>query len=285
MVLETSPFSAIHRHAVANGYSSTEEFDDASSELTPMQLLALATRKRHELYRRKVRDYRRVLLHTDMMRQLCRYLGDEEEHARRPSRKSRSRRRTASALGKRKYSAEPAYVQPTATPADDDTGRRSESDSSSDSDSPPSPPSAEEQYAMDDDVEPQAPVVPQSLLDAAVEPSEPYAPMEDDADEPDPNAPAVYTLLEAAEPPERKRAKLDDSAGAVADGNDSFGLDALFAGLHAAEEKPNAADAEHTVPNAYPSAIEPCTCDLSNSHCLGYCAHCPIWVSRPFLFM
>lgn len=197
--------------------------------MTPTQLLALAIRKRRELYDRKERDYRRELHHTGMVKQLCRYLG-AEGRAKRRSRKSRSRRRSASALGKRKLS------EPSATTTGlegiplppEPAGPESTTVQSFVVPPPPPPPSME--MELDDDAVPQ--------VHAAAD---------------------VNSLLEIdADEPEMKRAKLDDSAppAAVRDDNDPFGLDAFFAGLYAVDAS-NAAEAERTVPNLEPSVIEP----------------------------
>jgi hypothetical protein len=74
--------------------------------MTPTQLLALAIQKRRSLHERKDRDYRRQLLHTGMVRQLCQYLGAGRAKRRR-SRRSRSR---STVGGKRKCSASASPV-------------------------------------------------------------------------------------------------------------------------------------------------------------------------------
>lgn len=224
MFFETSPTSSLNSSSCSSGYSSS---NDEFVEMTPTQLLALAIRKRRELYDRKERDYRRELHHTGMVKQLCRYLG-AEGRAKRRSRKSRSRRRSASALGKRKLS------EPSATT----TGLEGI----------PLPPE---------------PAGPESTtVQSLVVPPPPPPSMEMELDDAVPQIHAaadVNSLLDDAEEPEPKRAKLDDSdapAAAAHDDNDPFGLDAFFAGLYAVDAS-NAAEAERTVPNLQSAVIEP----------------------------
>lgn len=224
MIFETSASSSLFSATNNNhGYSSasTDEFDDA--ELTPTQLLSLAIRKRRELYDRKERDFRRELLHTGMVRRLCKALGDEGRAKRRRHRKSgRSRSRSASALGKRKLSEPTSSSYSTETgvagiPLPPEPPVATESEPVQSFDVPPPPPPAE---PMDD-----APLAVNLSDDAAAA----AAVADDDEQEPQP-----------------KRSKLDSDA---MDEDDPFGLDAIFAGLYATEE--------HAVPNAFTSVIEP----------------------------
>jgi hypothetical protein len=88
-----------HNDENENGSSS---FDDACStdsenwtanvnnySLTPTQLLSLAIRKRRQLIEDKNRDFRRELLHTSVIQELCKYLGTNRAKARRQRRPRR----------------------------------------------------------------------------------------------------------------------------------------------------------------------------------------------------
>lgn len=68
---------------------------NAETSLTPTKLLSLAIKKRKELYQQKHSDYRRDVLHTGMIRNLCRYLGEvranrKRHHSNRSSEKKQS---------------------------------------------------------------------------------------------------------------------------------------------------------------------------------------------------
>jgi hypothetical protein len=71
--------------------SDTTENASSSTTLTPVQLLALAIRKRRGLMDQKHKDLRRELLHTGVIQLLCKSLG-ESRAAKRRMRKNRNKK-------------------------------------------------------------------------------------------------------------------------------------------------------------------------------------------------
>lgn len=71
---------------------SPSRYENHDSSLTPTQLLSLAIKKRKELYQEKHNDFRRELLHTGMIRLLCKHLG-KDRASRKRSRRHRSEKR------------------------------------------------------------------------------------------------------------------------------------------------------------------------------------------------
>ena len=96
MILFESAFNNSYNSnsASSNGGSPTHSdssSSDADAQLTPTQLLALAIRKRRSLIEDKERDFRRELLHTAVIQNLCKHLGENRAKARRRQRRPRRR--------------------------------------------------------------------------------------------------------------------------------------------------------------------------------------------------
>lgn len=71
--------------------------------MSPAELLELVIQKRSELVRRKDRDYRRLLLHVGVARQLCKFLDDDQSRVSRVLVHRRGGRRRSSST-KRRFS-------------------------------------------------------------------------------------------------------------------------------------------------------------------------------------
>ncbi|MFH4977734.1 hypothetical protein AB6A40_004443 [Gnathostoma spinigerum] len=73
------------------GFSpSSSEYD--TDEMSPTQLLSVAIRKRRSVYNERERDFRRELLHTGLIQNLCKILGEGRARRRRHRRSKASRR-------------------------------------------------------------------------------------------------------------------------------------------------------------------------------------------------
>lgn len=60
--------------------------DECDIALTPTQLLGLAIKKRRNLLDEKERDFRRELLHSHLIQNICKYLGENRAKVRRQRR-------------------------------------------------------------------------------------------------------------------------------------------------------------------------------------------------------